>query len=771
MSLSWLLETDSKSLRSMNGSRRNSGSSLVSSSSASSNLSHLEEDSWILWGRIVNEWEEVRKKKEKQLKDLVRKGIPHHFRAIVWQLLCNAQNMSIKDQYSELLKMTSPCEKLIRRDIARTYPEHEFFKEKDSLGQEVLFNVMKAYSLVDREVGYCQGSAFIVGLLLMQMPEEEAFCVFVKLMQDYRLRELFKPSMAELGLCMYQFECMIQEQLPELHMHFQAQSFHTSMYASSWFLTIFLTSFPLPIATRIFDIFMCEGLEIVFRVGLAILQMNQAELIQLDMEGMLQHFQKVIPHQLDSGPDKVIQAAYQVKYNAKKMKKLEKEYTTIKTKEMEEQVEIKRLRTENRLLKQRIDTLEKESASLADRLIQGQVTRAQEAEENYLVKRELATVKQQSEEASAQLEQAKKTIRQLQQQPQAKGAPRYSEESVLQLERELVQARLKEAESQCALKEMQDKVLDMEKRNTSLPDDTNVARLQEELIGVKLREAEALTGLKELRQQVRNLEEHWQCHLARTSSRWKDSPKKSTLSELQDELMSVRLREAEAQAELRETRQRMLELETQNQIHSNQLRRAEQESRCLHDHVQTLTMQNKDLHVQLQEIKRRQAEIECKSKEEVMAVRLREADNIAAMAELQQQISELEIQKEEGKVQGQLNHTDASQYIRDLKDRIVELQQEICCLKGQRRLAHQPTFDGIHIVNHYVGDDESYQSSEEDEVKDPTLQDTQQRTVGRIRLRPNVMDTDSEEEEEEEEDGEGLRLSVPQSSSSKFTTV
>lgn len=34
--------------------------------------------------------------------------------------------------------------------------------------------------------------------------------------------------------------------------------------------------------------FFPQGLEIVFRVGLAILQMNQAELIQLDMEGMLQ---------------------------------------------------------------------------------------------------------------------------------------------------------------------------------------------------------------------------------------------------------------------------------------------------------------------------------------------------------------------------------------------------------------------------------------------------------------------------------------------------
>ena len=51
---------------------------------------------------------------------------------------------------------------------------------------------------------------------------------------------------------------------------------------------------------------------------------------------------------------------------------------------------------------------------------------------------------------------------------------------------------------------------------------------------------------------------------------------------------------------------------TQNQIHSNHLRRGEQESRSLQERVQTLTVQNKDLHVQLQEIKRRQAEIECK---------------------------------------------------------------------------------------------------------------------------------------------------------------
>uniref|UniRef100_A0A8C4VXY4 Ecotropic viral integration site 5 n=1 Tax=Gopherus evgoodei TaxID=1825980 RepID=A0A8C4VXY4_9SAUR len=680
-----LLETDSKSLRSVNGSRRNSGSSLVSSSSASSNLSHLEEDSWILWGRIVNEWEDVHKKKEKQIKELVRKGIPHHFRAIVWQLLCTAQSMPIKDQYSELLKMTSPCEKLIRRDIARTYPEHDFFKEKDSLGQEVLFNVMKAYSLVDREVGYCQGSAFIVGLLLMQMPEEEAFCVFVKLMQDYRLRELFKPSMAELGLCMYQFEYMIQEQLPELYVHFQSQSFHTSMYASSWFLTIFLTTFPLPIATRIFDIFMSEGLEIVFRVGLAVLQMNQAELMQLDMEGMLQHFQKVIPHQFDNGPDKLIQASYQVKYNAKKMKKLEKEYTTIKTKEMEEQVEIKVSMTQQCKSSQRQSFLDLSSTALKRKLCpKGQVTRAQEAEENYLIKRELATIKQQSDEAITKLEQAENTIRELQQQQWC--SSRYSEDFVLQLEKELVQARLSEAESHCALKEMQDKVLEMEKRNSSLPDENNVARLQEELIAVKLREAEALMGLKELKQQVKDLEEHWQRHLARTAGRWKDPSRKNTVNELQDELMTIRLREAESQANLKEMKQRMMEMETQNHVNSNHLRRAEQEVTSLQGKVQYLSAQNKGLLAQLSEAKRKQAETECKNKEEVMAVRLREADSIAAVAELQQHIAELEIQKEEGKIQGQLNNSDSNQYIRELKDQIAELNDEVTVLADYEKL-------------------------------------------------------------------------------------
>ncbi len=37
--------------------------------------------------------------------------------------------------------------------------------------QQALFNVLKAYSVLDKELGYCQSMSFIVAILLLYMPE------------------------------------------------------------------------------------------------------------------------------------------------------------------------------------------------------------------------------------------------------------------------------------------------------------------------------------------------------------------------------------------------------------------------------------------------------------------------------------------------------------------------------------------------------------------------------------------------------------------------
>lgn len=91
---------------------------------------------------------------------------------------------------------------------------------------------------------------------------------------------------------------------------------------------------------------------------------------------------------------------------------------------------------------------------------------------------------------------------------------------------------------------------------------------------------------------------------------------------------------------------------------------------------------------------------------------------------------------------------------------------QIRCLKGQRGIPNRTNFDRIHIVNHYGGDDESNQSSDDDGVKLP-LSVNPCRGGGRITLHPQLGDTDSEADE----DGESLRLEVPSNSSHKSTTV
>ncbi|XP_052131622.1 ecotropic viral integration site 5 ortholog isoform X3 [Frankliniella occidentalis] len=716
-----LIEADAKSLNSLSGtsghSRKSSDTSQISltsgTSSSQDRTEDAEEDAWTIWGRVVSDWDNFFKKKNQYVRDLVRKGIPNKLRGTVWQRLCNAQESPITKQYAEYIKATSACEKVIRRDIARTYPEHEFFKEKDGLGQESLFNVMKAYSLHDREVGYCQGSGFIVGLLLMHMPEEETFAVLVKLMQDYRLREMFKPTMAELGLYMYQLENLVQEHLPDLHIHFLSQSFHTSMYASSWFLTLFTTAMPLPVACRIMDVFLLEGMEIIFKVALALLTIAKDNILSLDMEGMLKYFQKDLPPRAEEDPDSLMNMAYNIKLNSKKMKKLEKEYTALKTKEQEEMVELKRLRNENRLLRQRVELLEAESSELADRLVRGQVSRAEEEETTFVVQRELAALRHTHLETSHKLEIAQEELSKLSMMMEETHNSAQSsmdevslkremltqkEEMVECLQEQLVKVRLREAENEATIRDLRARMQELEEDKKTLREstvDNSVAHLQEELIAVKLREAEANLSLKDLRQRVTELSAQWQRHLqehrVEANPPPDSTPKKllfwdnrsADTQRLEEELMTTRIREMDTLTEVKELRLKVMELETQVQVSTNQLRRQDAENKQLREELELCATREREAARELRDQQHRYADLESKMKDETMMARIRDAEHAQAVAELSQKISRLEMKNEEMVAEGELrSNLDDSDRVRELQDKVAELKAEIMRLES-----------------------------------------------------------------------------------------
>lgn len=51
----------------------------------------------------------------------------------------------------------------------RTFPAHPYFSQHVGVGQCALYNLLKVYSILDEELGYCQGLGFVAGILLMHV--------------------------------------------------------------------------------------------------------------------------------------------------------------------------------------------------------------------------------------------------------------------------------------------------------------------------------------------------------------------------------------------------------------------------------------------------------------------------------------------------------------------------------------------------------------------------------------------------------------------------
>ncbi|GAA5889869.1 hypothetical protein JCM16303_002402, partial [Sporobolomyces ruberrimus] len=264
-----------------------------SESEAKANGSNDEEGGgevvdWDFWGRVMSDYEDVARTQPRELSKAIQRGIPQSLRGMTWQLMAAAKDPTLEMVYQELLHQTSSHEKSISRDLSRTFPKHEYFMDEAGVGQENLFNVVKAYSLYDEEVGYTQGLQFIVGPLLLNMPDEETFCVLVRLMKSYDLRSHYTPNMPGLQLRLFQFDRLVEELLPGIFLHMLRQGVKSSMYASQWFLTLFGYRFPLELVSAVFDLVFAEGVEAIFRFAIALIKRNEDVLLKLEFEDLIE---------------------------------------------------------------------------------------------------------------------------------------------------------------------------------------------------------------------------------------------------------------------------------------------------------------------------------------------------------------------------------------------------------------------------------------------------------------------------------------------------
>ncbi|CAK9006393.1 unnamed protein product [Durusdinium trenchii] len=285
-------------------------------------VEHLEQ-----WRVICIDFHRFRAKCPDKCKELIRQGIPEFLRGSVWQKLALSRELlhkHPKDIYEQMRRVqTAPCEGDIVRDINRTFPKHVLYRDKQGLGQQQLLNVLRAYSIFNAEVGYCQGMGFICGVLLMYMGEDDAFLMLISLLENYRMAGLFMPNLPLLNKYFFQLQRLLEINLPLLHEHLTEQGVEPTMYASQWFMTVCIYNFPFSTVVRVWDIFLAEGVKIIFRIALALLKLNQEALLHQSFEQILQTL-KQAPSAVES--EVLIKTALNIKLKNKTLKDIESEW-------------------------------------------------------------------------------------------------------------------------------------------------------------------------------------------------------------------------------------------------------------------------------------------------------------------------------------------------------------------------------------------------------------------------------------------------------------
>lgn len=131
--------------------------------------------------------------------------------------------------------------------------------------------MLKAYTLYRPEEGYCQAQAPIAAVLLMHMPAEQAFWCLVQICEKY-LPGYYSEKLEAIQLDGEILFSLLQKVSPVAHKHLSRQKIDPLLYMTEWFMCAFARTLPWSSVLRVWDMFFCEGVKIIFRVGLVLLK-------------------------------------------------------------------------------------------------------------------------------------------------------------------------------------------------------------------------------------------------------------------------------------------------------------------------------------------------------------------------------------------------------------------------------------------------------------------------------------------------------------------
>ena len=234
------------------------------------------------WQYMLEHYKTYQSIKRFKLKSRTRKGIPDNLRSYVWQLFAGKDKLVKKGLFEKLDKepINKNSEFSIIKDLDRTYPLCQLFKEKYGKGQRNLFRVLSNYSKYNKNIGYVQGLGYLAALFLIYMDEESAFYMLHAVIKNYEMEGLYLPGFPDLKKKFYVLLNLEKKFIPEIYNILKRDEALPSFYASEWFMCLFCKKVKPNILVRIIDVFLYEGYKVIYRFAIAFLKMKENDFIK-----------------------------------------------------------------------------------------------------------------------------------------------------------------------------------------------------------------------------------------------------------------------------------------------------------------------------------------------------------------------------------------------------------------------------------------------------------------------------------------------------------
>jgi len=150
---------------------------------------------------------------------------------------------------------------------------------------------------------------FLAAVLLFFIEEEVAFWTVCTVVDDMLPRDYYCNNLRGVRVDVEVFRALFQQRLPKLAKHFSDLDVAPGIFATQWFLCLFINILPLESAFRFLDCFFYEGSKMLFRVALALFNANQAVILQTDSPATLLDVCQGLP-QAATDPQQLINYAY-----------------------------------------------------------------------------------------------------------------------------------------------------------------------------------------------------------------------------------------------------------------------------------------------------------------------------------------------------------------------------------------------------------------------------------------------------------------------------